>query len=371
MERFIENIDKISQHDFDNQKVFGCNYFVYYQGDQVEKCYGTISLNSDNPVTNTTIFRLASMSKPITAVAVLILVEKGLLALDDGIDKFLPQFKNIKIIDEFGNETIPAKLPTIRNILSHTSGIASCASKLDKMTQTDKATLDSSIAFHIKNGLDFEPNSRQAYSGTGAFDVLTKIIEIVSGENYLTFLKREIFQPCDMIDTTFILNDEQSQRLIDMHNKEDNQSVVYKMPDGCIFENFPATHYLGGAGLVSTLKDYCNFAKMLLNKGVAEGGRILSAESVQLLSSPQVSESIMPGDTCWGLGVRVIVDDEHPFLPKGCFGWSGAYGSHFWIDPANQLFAVYMKNSKHDGGAGNCSANNFEIAVYNSLKTKM
>ena len=83
MESLVENIDQIAQHDFDNQKVFGCNYFVYYKGEKVEKCYGTISLNSDNPVTNTTLFRLASMTKPITAVATLILVEKGLLALDD------------------------------------------------------------------------------------------------------------------------------------------------------------------------------------------------------------------------------------------------------------------------------------------------
>ena len=371
MEKIVENIEQISKCDFDNQKVFGCNYFVYHNGQSVERCYGTTSVNSTAPVTNTTIFRLASMSKPITAVATLILMERGLLSLEDCIDKFLPQFRNIKIIDEFGNESLPQALPTIKNLLTHTSGFCSHPTKWNNVTQADKETLDTYISFLLKSGLDFEPGSQQYYSGTAAFDVLTKIIEIVTGEDYLRFLEREIFTPCDMQDTTFILNEEQRKRLIDMHNKVDGQSVVYEMPKGCIFEDFPSTHYLGGAGLVSTLKDYCNFAKMLLNKGVVEGGRVLSEESVQLLSSPQVCGTIMPGDTRWGLGVRVIVDDEHPFLPKGCFGWSGAYGSHFWIDPANQLFAVYMKNSKHDGGAGNCSANNFEIAVYNSLKTKM
>ena len=104
---------------------------------------------------------------------------------------------------------------------------------------------------------------------------------------------------------------------------------------------------------------------MLLNNGVGARGRILQEKSIALLSSPQVPESIMPGDTRWGLGVRVIVNDEHPYLPKGCYGWSGAYGSHFWIDPANKIFAVFMKNSKFDGGSGNQSANNFERAVYN------
>ena len=106
----------------------------------------------------------------------------------------------------------------------------------------------------------------------------------------------------------------------------------------------------------------------MCDEGVADGGRVLQESSVALLSTPQVDEEIMPGDTRWGLGVRVIVDDAHPYLPKGCFGWSGAYGSHFWVDPTNELFAVFMKNSKYDGGSGNQSANNFERAVYAALK---
>ena len=142
------------------------------------------------------------------------------------------------------------------------------------------------------------------------------------------------------------------------------------MPAGCVFEDFPATHYLGGAGLVSTLHDYCNFAQMLLQKGQAKHGRILQEASIQMLSSPQLPGNIMPGDTRWGLGVRVIADDTHPWLPKGCFGWSGAYGSHFWIDPTNNLFAVYMKNSKFDGGAANDSATRFEQAVYRALNNE-
>ena len=235
------------------------------------------------------------------------------------------------------------------------------------MTEVDKETLDSSIDYYIKTGLDFEPGSMQAYSGTGAFDVLTKIIELVTGEDYLQFLDREIFKPCDMVDTTFILSDQQAERLVDMHYKKDGQNSLFQMVSGCTFENFPATHYLGGAGLLSTLRDYCNFAKMLLNKGKVSGGRILKEESVQMLGSQQISRDIMPGETQWGLGVRVITDNTHPFLPKGCFGWSGAYGPHFWIDPDNNIFAVYMKNSRFDGGASNESARNFESAVYNVL----
>lgn len=369
MEKMIENIDRVAKYDLDNNKVFGCCYYVYHNGKTIEKCYGPKTLNSNQPITNTTVFRLASMTKPITSVATLILIERGLLSLDDSIDKFLPEFKNIKIIDGSGNESIPSKMPTIKNLLTHTSGIASNAAKYEMMTDKDRETLDSAIAFYLRTGLDFEPGSTQAYSGTGAFNVLTKIIQMVTGEDYLQFLQREIFKPCDMLDTTFIPSSEQRQRMVGMHRHANGQNTVYEMPKDCIFESFPCTHYLGGAGLVSTLKDYCNFAKMLLNKGKTEKGTILTEKSIEQLSSPQISEEIMPGDGRWGLGVAVTVDDTG-IRPKGCYGWSGAYGNHFWVDPKNNLFAIYLKNSK---GAGNGSdifesSRHFEQAVYKSLK---
>ena len=152
-----------------------------------------------------------------------------------------------------------------------------------------------------------------------------------------------------------------------MHAKIDNENASFKMKEGCIFEDFPWTLYLGGAGLVSSLQDYCNFAKMLLNKGKTDKGQLISEKTFNSLCTPQVSEDIMPENERWGLGVRVITDESYPYLPKGTFGWSGAYGSHFWIDPINRIFAVYMKNSKYDGGGGNQSAVNFERAVYASF----
>ena len=139
------------------------------------------------------------------------------------------------------------------------------------------------------------------------------------------------------------------------------------MPENCFFENIPCTHYLGGAGLVSTARDYCKFAEMLLHNGQAKNARILSEESVHLMSTPYVCERETES---WGLGIRVITSNTYPHLPVGSFGWSGAYGSHFWVDPSNDLFAVFMKNSKIDGGAGNESARNFEEAVYASFVEK-
>lgn len=205
------------------------------------------------------------------------------------------------------------------------------------------------------------------YSATGAFDVLTKIIEIVSEKDYLSFLEEEIFEPCGMVDTTFTPNAEQKSRMVEMHTQANGENAVAQMRDDCIFEDFPSTHYLGGAGLVSTLSDYSKFAMMLLNKGETENGRILEESTFEQLCKPQVPESIMPGNLRWGLGVRIVTGSSDPYLPVGTFGWSGAYGTHFWIDPENKIFAVYMKNSKVDGGASNESSKKFEEAVYSAL----
>ena len=151
-----------------------------------------------------------------------------------------------------------------------------------------------------------------------------------------------------------------------MHNRVDGENTVAFMPNGCVYADFPATHYMGGAGLVSTLSDYSKFAEMLLNKGKVGKSKIVKESTFNSLCTPQVSTDIMPGHTQWGLGVRVI-SEGHPYMPEGTFGWSGAYGSHFWVDPANKIFAVYMKNSLTDGGSGNESATKFEQAVYSSF----
>jgi CubicO group peptidase (beta-lactamase class C family) len=147
-----------------------------------------------------------------------------------------------------------------------------------------------------------------------------------------------------------------------MHCNKDGKNAEKEMPGDSVFENIPETHYLGGGGLVSTLEDYGNFAKMLLNKGLSHTGkRILSEETFLKMTEPQIK---INDNQSWGLGVRVITKKTYPHLPVGCFGWSGAYGTHFFVDPENGIVAVFMKNSAVDGGAGNESAVKFEKAVY-------
>ncbi len=367
------NIEKAAMYDFENNKVFGSAYCVIQGNDEIyKKCFGTLSVDGNVPVTENTIFRMASMTKPVTAVAALILVERGLLSLGDKVSEYLPEFKDAHITQftESGILAHSGKAQnevTVCNLLTHTSGIGSDPLKEQKMTDKDRQSISSTVKFYSEIGLDFEPGTKQQYSGIGAFNVLAKIIEKITQTDYQDFLKKEIFVPCDMKNTTFVPTQTQWSSLISMHNKVDGKSYAEELDRYRVFAGFPCTNYLGGAGLVSTLNDYSNFAKMLMNKGKTLSKQIISEETFSLLHTPFVSEVIMPGNERWGLGVRVIVNEAYGFLPVGAFGWSGAYGTHFWIDPTNGIAAVYMKNSLFDGGAGNESARNFEKAVNDSL----
>ena len=126
-------------------------------------------------------------------------------------------------------------------------------------------------------------------------------------------------------------------------------------------------NYLGGAGLISSLEDYFNFAQMLLNGGTFDGRRVISERAINELSRPQVFKR---SSEYWGLGVRVISDAPDNVLPEGSFGWSGAYGTHFWVDPFNRIIGIYMKNSRYDGGSGAVTSKNFEADVYSALSER-
>ena len=184
------NIEKIAKYDFDNQKVFGSAYCVI-QGDEIvyKNCFGNTSSDNKELVTENTIFRLASMTKPVTAIATLVLVQRGLLSLSDKVASYLPEFEDIHVTQstaenqwtDFGKAQNDV---TICHLLSHTSGIGCDAKKAQKMTEEDKKSVDSAVAFYSKTGLDFEPGTKQQYSGTGAFDVLVKIIEKITVQCY-------------------------------------------------------------------------------------------------------------------------------------------------------------------------------------------
>jgi CubicO group peptidase (beta-lactamase class C family) len=210
------------------------------------------------------------------------------------------------------------------------------------------------------------------YSPTAAFDVCARLVEITSGMPYNEFVQKEIFEPLGMVNTTFTPTEEQWSRFIRMHTRTEENGVGVSGDGptfpGCIFENFPLTWFSGGAGLCSTLPDYVKFAEMLVNEGkLPDGTQLVPADLIREMATPWVPFEIMPARERWGLGVRVITEASH-WMPVDCFGWSGAYGSHFWVDPVNKITAVYMKNSRYDGGAGSQTSSYFEQDVYACLE---
>lgn len=366
------NIAQTAEYDMTHGKAFGSAYWVMQEGETVyERCFGHVSADGGAAVTADTLFRLASMTKPVTAFAALMLVDRGLLRLSDPVAAYLPAFADVPVTEVAADGTLvtqgtPQTPPTVRHILTHTSGIGSDGRKCAQMTATDKATVEATVAFHRRMGLDFHPGTRQQYSGSGSFDVLVKIIETVTGTDFPLFLQREIFTPLGMGDTTFTPTAEQWGRMIAMHTAVGGRNADAPMKAGCVMSDYPCTHYLGGSGLASTLRDYAAFAAMLLGSG----GGLLSEDTFSLMVTPSVSEELMPIHERWGLGVRVITKDYYEDLPVGSFGWSGAYGTHFFVDPVNKVAGVYLRNSLVDGGSGSECARNFERAVHRSFATK-
>jgi CubicO group peptidase (beta-lactamase class C family) len=324
-------------------------------------------------VSEKTIYRLASMTKPITGVAVLQQIEAGKLALTDPVDKFYPEFRDMPLVKAENGELVrigkPEKLPTVLHLLTHTAGFGGEVESLhhQKMKTEDKAGLQRAIRCHGAYGIRFEPFSQVLYSGRAAFDILAGIVEILAQMPFDEYLQRYIFTPCGMTETTFAPTPDQWARMIPMHDRVDGKNAVGRTWDGCVFEDVPVTHFLGGAGLASTLEDYAHFARMLLQGGEFEGNRILKPETVALMATPHVPETLMPRQKRWGLSVKVVTREDYGRLPLGCFGWSGAYGTHFWVDPENKIGAIYMKNSRYDGGGDAITSAEFEEAVTGAL----
>lgn len=317
-----------------------------------------------------TVYNLASMTKPITAVATLVAAERGLLSLDDPIERYYPEFADrvVTVRNEQGEitGTEPARRKiTPRLLLCHSAGYPFCE-RLNTLNEEECRTLENSIAACAAMPLAFQPGEAHGYSATVAWDVLVRIIERVTGEDYQDFITRTIFEPCDMVDTAYTVSDGQWARMVPMHDRVDGMSVAVPTRRGW-YNQYPSTHYLGCAGLFSTLSDYMKFALMLQNGGVCNGRRVMSERSVQEMATPQLPPSVNSGAEPWGLGVRVIRGEEYGLLPAGSFGWSGAYGTHFWVDPENRITAVYMKNSVCDGGANASTAIHFEEDVRNAL----
>ena len=365
--RVKENIEKTLQDDISSGRVGGASVLVKQGGEVVYKNqFGRA--DESTSLSENAVFRLASMTKPITAVAIMKQVERGFVSLDDPVEKFIPGYgeMDIAVMGEDKKPRVVKKAEgkvKILHLLTHSSGIG-CGAVGDYLNiygdRAARVDLKGVTEEYAGHPLSFEPYTSQAYSPVVGFDILARVVELTSGMPFNEFVKKEIFEPLGMCDTTFTPSEEQWSRAVAIHTFNEGKAAFEPVDTQHVFGGFPLTYFCGGAGLVSTVSDYEKFADMLL----CEGAGVLSAETVRLMRQVAVPDSVMPGNQRWGLGMRVIVAESYARLPVGCYGWSGAYGTHFWVDPENRVVGIYMKNSRYDGGSGAVTAANFEKDVY-------
>jgi CubicO group peptidase (beta-lactamase class C family) len=282
------------------------------------------------------IFWIASMSKPITATAVLMLMDEGKLSLDDPVSRYIPELGGLKTADG------KTQRITLRQLLTHTSGMGEATDEEAKAART----LSDLVPAFASKPLAFEPSSQWKYCQSGIL-TLGRIVEIVSGLPFEVFLKKRIFDPLGMKDTTFYLTEAQMPRWVIPAKREGEQLVPVEI--GLLYGHTPTwrDHYpASNGGLFSTAPDYTRFAQMLLNGGTFDGRRYLRAESVRMMSTVQTGDLVTgftPGNG-WGLGVGIVRQPQGvtAMLSPGTFGHGGGYGTQVWIDRKRDVVLIMM-----------------------------
>ena len=343
--------------------------------------HGWADLESDKKMSTDAIFRLASMSKPITGVAVMQLVESGKIGLHDDISKYIPELKDfsIGVRDKDGkiiNGGKATKGIQVFHLLTHSSGLAQAdigfeQFELPGIHPVENDTLETIVPRYKNILLDCDPGTAMGYGAIAPFDVLSRIVEVVSGMTFSEYLKKNIFEPLGLKDITFHPTEEQRSRLLSIYNAD---GTITKHP--ATTQNMiglPETQESGAACLLGSMDDYMVFAECLLNDGELNGVRLLKPETVKMMRTAQITPDVLGyNEECvWGLSVRVITDKRpESVLPYGTYGWSGAYGTHFIVCPELKLVAVYGSNLTNAGGSGAPTAFELEQDIMSVLKNK-
>ncbi|WP_309644567.1 serine hydrolase domain-containing protein [Phenylobacterium sp.] len=330
--------------------------------------YGKMSKATGQPMQKDAIFRIYSMSKPITGVAMMILFEEGKWRLDDPVTKFLPEMKDLKVwkgLDAQGKPTLePVKRPpTMRELMSHTAGYGyglSDRHPVDKMFQEQRVLGSNSLAEMSTKvagiPLMFPPGERWSYSV--AVDLQGAIVEKLSGQTLGQFMESRIFKPLKMTDTAFMVPADKVSRLAAVYGEDPKtKQVVEATTDNPQVQDFtkPPVMESGGGGLVGTTADYARFAQMIANGGELDGVRILSPAAVEMMGTNQIpaaalvtsngsAASFFNESVGFGLDFLVVNDPRKAgsLEGKGTMSWGGAAGTWFWVDPTNDVIFVGM-----------------------------
>jgi len=356
----------------DNGKLAGVVTMVSRHGKVVEfDATGKRDIASNAPMQKDSIFRIYSMSKPITGVAMMLLFEEGKWQLNDPVSKYIPEFANLKVYATDANNNIVMKdqvhQVTMRELMSHSGGFTYgifSGSAVDKMQRDADVlninnTLDEFIKRVAKLPLNSQPGTEWHYSIS--VDIQGYIVQKLSGMPFEKFLEQRIFKPLGMVDTAFYVPKDKLNRFAEYYTYDKDGKLLVCAIDGCLNHDFSKVPTLssGGGGLVSTATDYMRFCQMLLNGGQLDGVRLLSPLSVELMRSNVLAPNVpilAPG-AGFGLDFAVYTDPVAAggYYGKGSYWWGGAAGTWFWIDPVNDLIVLGM--IQQVSGTGAAAAN--------------
>ncbi len=365
----LERLHRGMQGFVDRREAGGIVTLIAREGRIVDlHAVGFQDVESGKRMKTDSIFRIASMTKPIASVAVMMLYEDGKLLLSDPVSRFIPAFKSAQVLEPGSDTPVAARRPiSIRDLLSHRSGITygfinggAVGNGYRKNGVTDgltttTMTLEEGIDKLAAEPLIAQPGSAWNYSL--ATDVLGRVVEVASGQPFNVVLRERIFAPLRMSDTDFIVPDAKWSRLTTLYTA-DGKGGIRPMKDPEAFGNVnmsPLAYYKegkryfsGGAGLASTARDYARFAQMLLNGGVLEDARLLSPKSIELMTASHTADlppsPLIGLGAQFGLGFRVLTDlgASQALGSVGMYGWEGIYGTKFWVDPKEKLVALVM-----------------------------
>ena len=362
----LENLHALIQGEIDRKELAGAVTILARHGKVVDyRTYGLKDMAAASPMTKDTIFRDYSMTKPVTGVAMMILYEQGKWLPMDPIARYIPQFEHLKVfnnVDGDGKPILadPAHAPTMRELMTHSAGFlyGFGKSKVDDLYKDAKplqsANLQEMIDKLAKLPLAYQPGTEWQYSMS--MDIQGFIVEKLSGQSLPQFMHDHIFAPLGMEDAGFFVPAEKRARFATNYRNDQGKLVPTQSEGGAPNDYAEEPHLSsGGGGLVSTAEDYYRFAQMLANGGELDGVRILSPETVKLMTSNHLPQELMTGKFGGGMHVMrpgfgygyncaVITDPGEANLPdgKGTFFWDGAAGTWFWVDPTNDVVFVGM-----------------------------
>lgn len=345
----LEKMHDAMQKYVDNHTVAGAVAAVgSREGIVAIATVGSLNREQKLPMHEDAVFRIASMTKPITALAIMMLVDDGDLSVDDPVEKHLPEFKGQMLIESRQDGKITLKKPsrpiTIRDLLTHTSGMpGGFPEGISDLYFKRQMTLGEAVAVSSQRPLEFEPGTKWAYCNAG-IDALGRIVEVVSEDSFSDFLEERLFRPLGLFDTTFDPNGEQLQRLAALYESKDGEL----RPTGfqLLGPTKNAKHPIPAGGLYSTAKDLGHFYRLMLLKGAIGELRLVSEKSVEEMTRIQIGDmdgGFTPG-TSMGFGWQVVRKPHgvHAMMAAGTYGHGGAFGTQGWIDPVHDLYIILL-----------------------------